>query len=85
MEDLNHDGDAWLWIKIGKGKAAWKVGNFYREHRIIGEIGSESETEQAKRLEKFIERTKRACRVRNLAITGYFNVNLDNRSMDPRN
>ena len=72
-------------IKIGKGKSAWKVGNFYSEYRKIGKTRSETEAEQAKRLEKFIESTERASRAGNGVITGDFNIKIDSRSMDPSN
>lgn len=32
MDDLNTDGEVWLWVNIDKGNSVWKVCNFYREH-----------------------------------------------------
>ena len=60
---LNTEGEAWILMKIGSGRNAWYVGNFYRENKKLWENGSEIENEQAQRLERFIESSECVARL----------------------
>ena len=45
-------------MKIRKGKMCWCVGNYYRENRKLGVVGSEFENEQAPRFEDFLYKSE---------------------------
>ena len=85
LEDLNLEGEAWLWLRIGRGKRSWNFGNYYREHRKLGVSRLETEAKQESRLEGFLTVTKRVVILGNVAILGDFNVNLDPTSTDSSN
>ena len=70
-------GESWILMRIGRGKRSKFVGNYHREHRKLGVVGSETEAEQVSRFEEFLIKSERAVMLGNVAVIGDFNINLD--------
>ena len=87
VDELVDPEVACIWLMVGKGKARWLIGQYYREQMYLGVRESASIDKQKERLGKFLAKVELTDKFDNVIIMGDFNVNIDptNNDNDPVN
>jgi len=85
IENITDESTACIWITAGKGRGQWRIGQYYREHSLLGQQGSNTWNNQVSRFDSFLNSLDKVADDKNCLIQGDFNINMNDECTDNNN